>query len=150
MKAERRSAQRCAASRPFAGQTRYTRWPFDDPGESNIALVLSAGCSRAQGRKTKGRGRPPGCFRVSFPASFGRSSEMSFRLSFQRSFDASFRRGFAASDVRSDALDFEMSHAQNDEASSEMSYGRSDEVSSQVSVLRCFPANSERSFLARS
>ena len=62
MKAERRSAQRCAASRQFAGQTRYTRRPFGDSSESNITLVLPAGWGAMQGPKTKGRGRPLGSF----------------------------------------------------------------------------------------
>jgi hypothetical protein len=61
---------------------------------------------------------------------------VSFELSFQESFDASFR------------LSFEVSYARSDDASFEMSDGRSYEVSFRVSVLRCFPANSEASFLA--
>jgi len=68
-------------------------------------------------------------------------------LSFQTSLDASLRRSFEASDESGDALSFEMTDARSDEASFEMSDGRSYEVSLRVSVLRCFPANSETSFL---
>jgi len=146
MKAEGRSAQRCAASRQFAGQTRYTRRPLRERGESNITLVLSGGCSGVQDRKTKGRGRLPGSFRVSFQRSSEASLEISFEWSFQRSFDASFRLSFEASDETSDALSFETNDARCDAMSIEMSDGRSDAVSFRVSVLRSFDGNFLTSF----
>ena len=148
MKAERRSAERCAASRQFAGRTRYTRWPFRRSCPTGLTLVLPAGWATIDCRQTKGRGRPLGSFRVSFRTSFGSSSEMSFELSFQKSFDVSFRRSFAASDVRSDALSFEMSDARSDEASFEMSDEGSDEVGLRISLLVSFRTTFLTSFPA--
>jgi hypothetical protein len=69
-------------------------------------------------------------------------------LSFQTSFAASFRRSFEASDVRNDALSFETSDARSDVKSIEMSNGISSEASFRVCIPRCFPANSDGSFLA--
>jgi len=148
MKAGRRSVQRCAVSRQFAGQARCTRWQSRRPRLADLTLALPASWAIIDLRETKGRGRPLRSFRVSFRRSHETSFEMSFEWSFQRSFDASFRRSFELSDAGSDALSFEVSDARSDEASSEMSDGRSCEVSFRVCFLRYFPTNSEASFPA--
>ncbi len=129
-------------------ENQYTKWRFIENSLQSITLVLWASWAIADCRKTKGRGRPLGSFRVSFRRSHEGSFEASFELSNQTSFDASFRLSFEASDERSDALSFETSDARCDVTSFEVSDGRSFEVSFRVSILRYFPANSEASFLA--